>query len=554
MPKSFQKGGGGSGGSGGGNVTGAASSTDNAIARFDGTTGKVIQDYTSGAPTISDTGVVTLQKQLVTKSSNGTAAGDISIIGDDSLLFPKGIQFDGTNATINFFYGGARYGAFAGGGEGWKLISTLQFSWSSSSSDVVTSADTGLARSAAGIVKITDGSSGAGDLTVADQVYGVEWNGSLEVPTKNAVYDKIETLPNISSGAGVPASTPSKIGDIFIDTTNDDAYIAVGTASSADWEKTNDGGGGGSVDISGTPTAGQVVRWVDADTIEGVTALGISDLSSKTTPVDADETVIRDSADSGNGKKLSWSNIKATLKTYFDTLYRSVSTSIGTTDLDNDAVTYAKIQNVSATDRLLGRSTSGAGDVEEITCTAAGRAILDDADAAAQRATLGLTIGTNVQAYDADLSTIAGLTATTDNFMQSKSSAWASRTPAQVAADLVGAGLDVDMLGFRGIPQNSQSAAYTCVAADGGKHIFHPTADDNARTFTIPSNASVAFEVGTAITFVNQINTVTIAITSDTLRWAKDGSTGSRTLAANGIATAIKITSTEWLITGEGLT
>ena len=67
-----------------------------------------------------------------------------------------------------------------------------------------------------------------------------------------------------------------------------------------------------------------------------------------------------------------------------------------------DAVTYAKMQNVSAADKLLGRSTAGAGDVEEITCTAAGRAILDDADATAQRATLGLVIGTNVQAYDAD--------------------------------------------------------------------------------------------------------------------------------------------------------
>ena len=56
----------------------------------------------------------------------------------------------------------------------------------------------------------------------------------------------------------------------------------------------------------------------------------------------------------------------------------------------NDAVTYAKMQNVSDTDRLLGRSSAGAGDVEEITCTAAGRAILDDADAAAQRTTLGV--------------------------------------------------------------------------------------------------------------------------------------------------------------------
>ena len=58
--------------------------------------------------------------------------------------------------------------------------------------------------------------------------------------------------------------------------------------------------------------------------------------------------------------------------------------------IDNQAVTYAKIQNVSATDKLLGRSTAGAGSVEEIACTAAGRALIDDADAAAQRTTLGL--------------------------------------------------------------------------------------------------------------------------------------------------------------------
>lgn len=56
--------------------------------------------------------------------------------------------------------------------------------------------------------------------------------------------------------------------------------------------------------------------------------------------------------------------------------------------LNDDGVTYAKIQNVSATDKVLGRSTAGAGDVEEIACTAAGRALIDDADAAAQRATL----------------------------------------------------------------------------------------------------------------------------------------------------------------------
>ena len=159
-------------------------------------------------------------------------------------------------------------------------------------------------------------------------------------------------------------------------------YYNTGTAS-FHWYNgtiwTEIGGGGGSVDISGTPTAGQVVRWVDADTIEGVTALGISDLSSKTTPVDADETVIRDSADSGNGKKLSWSNIKATLKTYFDTLY-----------------------NVSTL--------------------------------------------------------------------------------------------------------NDQSSAYTLVLGDAGKTIRHPASDNNARTFTIPANSSVAYPVGTVVTFINEVN------------------------------------------------
>lgn len=104
------------------------------------------------------------------------------------------------------------------------------------------------------------------------------------------------------------------------------------------------------------------------------------------------------------------------------------------------------------------------------------------------------------------------------------------------------------------IPQNSQSAAYALVLADAQKHILHPTADNNARTFTIPANASVAYPIGTAITFVNQINTVTIAITTDTMTLAGAGTTGSRTLAANGIATALKITATSWIISGTGLT
>jgi len=106
------------------------------------------------------------------------------------------------------------------------------------------------------------------------------------------------------------------------------------------------------------------------------------------------------------------------------------------------------------------------------------------------------------------------------------------------------------------IPQNSQSAAYTLVAADAGYHIFHPSADTTARIWTIPANASVAYAIGTAITFINQngAGVITIAITSDTLRLAGAGTTGSRSLAANGCCTAVKVTATEWIISGTGLT
>jgi len=66
------------------------------------------------------------------------------------------------------------------------------------------------------------------------------------------------------------------------------------------------------------------------------------------------------------------------------------SDAVTTIKVADDAITYAKVQNVSATDKLLGRFSAGAGNIEEIACTAAGRALLDDADAAAQRTTLGL--------------------------------------------------------------------------------------------------------------------------------------------------------------------
>jgi len=109
-------------------------------------------------------------------------------------------------------------------------------------------------------------------------------------------------------------------------------------------------------------------------------------------------------------------------------------------------------------------------------------------------------------------------------------------------------------VGYLGTPQNAQATNYTLVLADSGKQIYMAAAQA-ATTYTIPANSSVPFPVGTAVTFVNSsTNNMTISITTDTLTLSPAGTTGSRTLARYGIATAIKVTSALWYISGTGLT
>lgn len=115
------------------------------------------------------------------------------------------------------------------------------------------------------------------------------------------------------------------------------------------------------------------------------------------------------------------------------------------------------------------------------------------------------------------------------------------------------AGNGANALGFKGIPASAAGAsgAYTLVAADAGEMVYTTT----TRTVTIPANASVPFEIGTSIVFISGAGaTTTIAITSDTLILAGPGTTGSRTLAAHGMATAVKVAATTWYISGNGLT
>ena len=106
------------------------------------------------------------------------------------------------------------------------------------------------------------------------------------------------------------------------------------------------------------------------------------------------------------------------------------------------------------------------------------------------------------------------------------------------------------------LAQNAQTGNYTLVLGDANGHIYHPVGAGAGDTYTIPANASVAYPIGTTLTFVNDdaTNAVTIAITTDTMVLSPGTTTGSRTLATGGVATALKVTSTRWIVNGTGLT
>ena len=106
-----------------------------------------------------------------------------------------------------------------------------------------------------------------------------------------------------------------------------------------------------------------------------------------------------------------------------------------------------------------------------------------------------------------------------------------------------------DTIGFRGVPQNAQTAAYTLVLSDAGKHVSNTTGG-----IIVPANGSVAFPIGSAVSVYNNSgSSQNISITTDTMYLGGTATTGTRALAQRGVATILKVASTTWVISGAGL-
>ena len=111
--------------------------------------------------------------------------------------------------------------------------------------------------------------------------------------------------------------------------------------------------------------------------------------------------------------------------------------------------------------------------------------------------------------------------------------------------------IDGVLLGYRSIPQNTQSGSYTLTLTDNGKHVY---ATGSTATITIPTNAAVALPVGSAVTLINNgSGALTISTTSLTVFFAGTSLTGNRTLNAKGMATLIKVATDTWFINGAGV-
>jgi hypothetical protein len=362
---------------GGANITSVA--TDNQIsyaldADVTGLTSLVVDDLTlNGSSITNGSGNITL-------SANG-GAGDVIITGD--------LTVNGTTTTVN------------------STVTTLDDP----------------------IMTLGGDTAGLDD----DKDRGVEfkWHNGTDAKVGFFGYDdsasKFTFIPDATITSEVAAGTAGDVifgsieGTIATATQNSittmTGLVTTGTIGTGTWEATDVGvahGGTGASNAADARTnlgvaIGSDVQAYDAQ-LDDIAALAVTD---------------------GNiivGDGSNWvAESGATART-------SLGLAIGTDVQAYDAELAAIAGLTSAADK--GIQFTGSGTAATYDLTAAGKALLDDANAAAQRTTMGVATGSDVQAWDAQLDDIAALTPTDSNIIVGDGSNWVAETGATARTSL----------------------------------------------------------------------------------------------------------------------
>lgn len=214
--------------------------------------------------------------------------------------------------------------------------------------------------------------SGAGEITAGNglsktgNTLAIDTSITVDKTTAQTLSSKTLTAPVINSPTGI---VKGDVGLGNVDNTSD----ATKNAAAVALTNKDLTGAGNTFPTFNQNTTGSAAKLTTARTIDGVSFDGSANITviapathaatTKATPVDADELPLADSAASFVLKKLTWANLKATLKTYFDTIYTFALLSPLTTkgDLLGFSTVNARLGVGSDTQVLTADSTQATG-------------------------------------------------------------------------------------------------------------------------------------------------------------------------------------------------
>lgn len=237
--------------------------------------------------------------------------------------------------------------------------------------------------------------------------------------------------------------------------------------------------------------------------------------------------------------------------------------TVGTAELVNDAVTFAKMQNI-ATDRLIGRDTASIGDAEELTVsgglefTGSGgiqtAAFTGNVTKAAGGTALTIPALEVTNGMLAGGITVAKFANTTDGVLITWDSGGAPTTfgpgLAGQGVESNGTGAEPTFVNKREVPAiNAQvGTTYTFVLSDARD--FVTLSNIGGITATIPLNSTTAFPIGTVLDFA-AINTgqVTLVAGAGVTINSADSKLKLRVQYSGG--SAIKTATDIWILVGD---